>query len=224
MLSAFVAFNILSTISKLWASYQTVVAGVTAAQGMLNIVMSANPIGWLTILISGLVAAGVVLYKNWDTVKAAAQNLWNKITSVFNGIKDSIVGAFNAIKDKLSPIFDWISGKINAFKELLTNIPLIGDGIQKLTGWGSDKNTPGHATGTPYFRGGWTRVNEGGRGELIKLPSGSKIYPADRTRKIQAEGKNITINNLRIEVKGGDDPHETGRIIAKEFIEALQAV
>ena len=224
LVTAFAAFNILSTVAKLWTAYQTVVTAVTAAQGALNFVMTANPIGLVAAAIGVLIAAGVALYKNWDTVKAAAQSLWNKITSVFNGIKDSIVGAFNAIKDKLSPIFDWISGKINAFKELLTNIPLIGDGIQKLTGWGSDKNTPGHATGTPYFRGGWTRVNDGGRGELIKLPSGSKIYPADRTRKIQAKGKNITINNLRIEVKGGDDPHETGRIIAKEFIEALQAV
>ena len=225
LLSAFVAFNILSTISKLWASYQTVVAGVTAAQGMLNFVMSANPIGWLTILISGLVAIGVALYKNWDTIKAAALSLWESITGVFNGIKDAIVGAFEAVKSAVSPFFDWISEKFNGLKEKLTNLPLIGGGIQKLTGWGSDDNTSGHATGTPYFRGGWTRVNEGGRGELITLPSGAKIYPADKTKQMmKSDGKKITINNLKIEVKGGDDPHETGRIIAKEFIEALQAV
>ena len=59
---------------------------------------------------------------------------------------------------------------------------------------------------------------------MIKLPSGAKIYPADKTNKMHPNGKKVTINNLKIEVKGGDDPHETGRIIAKEFLEALEAV
>ena len=224
LLTTFATFNILSGVAKLWGMYQTVVTGVTAAQGALNFIMTANPIGIVAAAIGVLIAAGVALYKNWDTVKAAAQSLWDKITSVFNGIKDAITGAFETVKNKLSPIFDWISGKINDFKNGLTNIPLIGKGIQKITGWGEGEKAPGHATGTSYFAGGWTKVNEGGRGELIKLPSGAKIYPADKTNKMHPDGKKVTINNLKIEVKGGDDPHETGRIIAKEFLEALEAV
>lgn len=224
LLTTFAAFNILSGVAKLWGMYQTVVTGVTAVQGALNFIMTANPIGIVAAAIGVLIAAGVALYKNWDTVKAAAQSLWDKITSVFNGIKDAITGAFETVKNKLSPIFDWISGKINDFKNGLTNIPLIGKGIQKITGWGEGEKAPGHATGTSYFAGGWTKVNEGGRGELIKLPSGAKIYPADKTNKMHPDGKKVTINNLKIEVKGGDDPHETGRIIAKEFLEALEAV
>ena len=224
LVAAFTAFSIISTIVNAWQSYKRVAEGVKAAQSALNLTMSANPLFIVIAAIGALVAAGVALYKNWDTVKAAAQSLWDKITSVFNGIKDAITGAFETVKNKLSPIFDWISGKINDFKNGLTNIPLIGKGIQKITGWGEDEKAPGHATGTPYFAGGWTKVNEGGRGELIKLPSGAKIYPADKTNKIHPDGKKVTINNLKIEVKGGDDPHETGRIIAKEFLEALEAV
>ena len=224
LVAAFTAFSIISTIVNAWQSYKRVAEGVKAAQSALNLTMSANPLFIVIAAIGALVAAGVALYKNWDTVKAAAQSLWDKITSVFNGIKDAITGAFETVKNKLSPIFDWISGKINDFKNGLTNIPLIGKGIQKITGWGEDEKAPGHATGTPYFAGGWTKVNEGGRGELIKLPSGAKIYPADKTNKMHPNGKKVTINNLKIEVKGGDDPHETGRIIAKEFLEALEAV
>lgn len=225
LVATFTTFNIISTVVSMWQSYQRVATAVQTAQSALNIVMNANPLGLIVTAIGLAVAAGVALYQNWDTVKAAALSLWESITGVFNGIKDAIVGAFEAVKSAVSPFFDWISEKFNGLKDKLTNLPLIGGGIQKLTGWGSDNNTSGHATGTPYFRGGWTRVNEGGRGELITLPSGAKIYPADKTKEMmKSDGKKVTINNLKIEVKGGDDPHETGRIIAKEFIEALQAV
>ena len=225
LVATFTTFNIISTVVSMWQSYQRVATAVQTAQSALNIVMNANPLGLIVTAIGLAVAAGVALYQNWDTVKAAALSLWESITGVFNGIKDAIVGAFEAVKSAVSPFFDWISEKFNGLKDKLTNLPLIGGGIQKLTGWGSDDNTSGHATGTPYFRGGWTRVNEGGRGELITLPSGAKIYPADKTKEMmKSDGKKVTINNLKIEVKGGDDPHETGRIIAKEFIEALQAV
>lgn len=225
LVATFTTFNIISTVVSMWQSYQRVATAVQTAQSALNIVMNANPLGLIVTAIGLAVAAGVALYQNWDTVKAAALSLWESITGVFNGIKDAIVGAFEAVKSAVSPFFDWISEKFNGLKDKLTNLPLIGGGIQKLTGWGTDNNTSGHATGTPYFRGGWTRVNEGGRGELITLPSGAKIYPADSTKQMmKSDGKKITINNLKIEVKGGDDPHETGRIIAKEFIEALQAV
>ena len=54
---------------------------------------------------------------------------------------------------------------------------------------------PGHATGTPYFAGGKTSVNEGGRGEIINLPSGTQIIPHDVSKK-QSGGivQNIVIN------------------------------
>ena len=45
LVATFAAFNILSTVAKLWGAYQTVVTGVTAAQGALNFIMTANPIG-----------------------------------------------------------------------------------------------------------------------------------------------------------------------------------
>ena len=38
---------------------------------------------------------------------------------------------------------------------------------------------PHNAGGTNNFEGGLTYVNEGGRGELISLPSGAQIIPHD---------------------------------------------
>lgn len=46
------------------------------------------------------------------------------------------------------------------------------------------KKPSGHALGTNYFSGGATRINEGGRGEVVNLPSGSQIIPHDLSKKV----------------------------------------
>ena len=59
---------------------------LTAAQWALNAAFVATPIGWIVLGVMGLVAAGVALYKNWDTVKETATALWERVTSAFSGI------------------------------------------------------------------------------------------------------------------------------------------
>ena len=56
---------------------------VTAAQWAWNAAMNANPIGLLVLAIGGLIAAGVTLYNNWDTVKTFFVNLWDNPTAKF---------------------------------------------------------------------------------------------------------------------------------------------
>lgn len=46
-----------------------------------------GPIGITIAAIAALVTGGVLLYKNWDTIKAKAQELWAKITEVWASIK-----------------------------------------------------------------------------------------------------------------------------------------
>ncbi len=40
-----------------------------------------------------------------------------------------------------------------------------------------------NATGTTYFEGGWTHVNENG-GEVMNLPNGTQIIPHDVSQKM----------------------------------------
>ena len=138
---------------------------LTAAQWALNAAFVATPIGWIVLGVMGLVAAGVALYKNWDTVKETATALWERVTSAFSGIKDSIVSAFHDAMDAAAGFFSWLDNKIEG-------IPIIGSiykSGKNLGGWIADKIS-GHATGTSYFAGGWTRVNERG-GEIMTYPS-----------------------------------------------------
>lgn len=61
-------------------------------------------------------------------------------------------------------------------------VPIFGGRVEK-------KN----ATGTNYFEGGLTHVNENG-GEIMNLPNGTQIIPHDISSKMASTGSGLTIN------------------------------
>ncbi len=187
----------------------------TAAQWALNAAFVATPIGWIVLGLGALVAAGVALYQNWDTVKAKASELWAKATEVFTGIKDSIVGAFDAAKDKVSGFFSWLDNKISS-------IPVIGniyEGGKGVISWIGDK-LAGNALGTSYWRGGLTRVNERG-GEIINLPSGTQIIPHDvSTRMVQGGGVTVNVTVMGNMIGNEQYADEMGEIIVGKILAA----
>ncbi len=223
LVGALVAFNVLQTVIGLWKSYQTVATAVKAAQTALNLTMTMNPIGLLIVGIGLLIAAGVALAMHWDEVKAAAQGLYDKLAGFFLGIEEKARGALNWIESKAGSFFSWIGGKIDWLGEKIRNVPVLGS-IVNAGSWVWDKlsqpgvlTKTGYATGTSYFRGGITRINEGGRGELVQLPSGTKVFPHTKTKQMMGN----RVYNINVNVNGGSDPDETGRIIAKRIKEAL---
>ena len=72
-------------------------------------------------IIGALIAIGVLLYKNWDVIKAKAQELWANIKAKFEGIKTAIINAWNNAKTKVQTtvanIVSTVTGKINALKD-----------------------------------------------------------------------------------------------------------
>ena len=187
----------------------------TAAQWALNAAFVATPIGWIVLGLGALVAAGVALYQNWDTVKAKASELWTKATEVFGGIKDSIVGAFDAAKEKVSGFFSWLDNKISS-------VPVIGniyEGGKGVISWIGDK-LAGNALGTNYWRGGLTRVNERG-GEIINLPSGTQIIPHDvSTRMVQGGGVTVNVTVMGNMIGNEQYADEMGEIIVGKILAA----
>ena len=219
VVGGFAAFNILSTIIPLITTLIGVVRGVAVAGGILNAVMMANPIILVAGLIAVLIAAGVALWKNWDKVKAAAQALNDKIMDVFGKIHDKIVGAFNSIKEKVAPVIEWIQEKISAVSNAFGAVK------DFFTGGDSTVTVAGNATGTPYFAGGLTRINEGGRGEIVNLPNGTQIIPHDVAKKSQG-GSSIVVN---LTVQGnliGNRAfmEQTGAYITQKILEAQGVV
>ena len=195
---------------------QTAATGAaTTAQGALNTVMAANPIGAVILAVEALVAAGILLWKNWDTVKAKAGELGTKVKTVFGGVRDTITGAFDAAKKKVKGFFSWLDDKISS-------IPLLGDiysGGKSALSWIGGKIS-GHAMGTPYFSGGLTRVNERG-GEIMRLPSGTQIIPHDVSVKA-AGGRGVTVNvTIQGNVIGNREyAEEMGDYVARRVLAA----
>lgn len=196
---------------------QTAATGAaTAAQTGLNAAMSANPVGAVILRIEGAIAVGVLLYKNWDTVKAKAGEVWNSIKTAFGGIRDSITGAFSAAKDKVAGFFSWLDQKIES-------VPMLGSiykGGKNAVSWIADR-LDGNAMGTPYWRGGLTRVNERG-GEVMRLPSGTQIIPHDVSVKA-AGGRSVTVNvNIQGNVIGNREyTEQVGEYVGRKVLAAL---
>jgi len=100
-----------------------------------------------------------------------------------------------------------IAGGIAKFGGKLIN------GIAGLFGGGKD-DAPHNATGTPFFGGGWTHINEQG-GEMAFLPQGSAIIPADKSQQVaealtagvsSKSGKNVVYNiTVPITIQGNAD-------------------
>lgn len=96
--AAFAAQFIISTVTSLLGAYQAATTSMTLAQWALNAAMNASPLGWIATLIGVVIAGGVALYQNWDTVKEKAVSLWNSIKNVFGNIGDFIGNIWKDIR------------------------------------------------------------------------------------------------------------------------------
>lgn len=249
----------------------------TVAQTGLNTAMAANPIGAVILAIEALIAVGVLLYKNWDTIKAGAQSLWNKFKDVSIRIGTAFSGAFNKVKNAAKTALEWVASKLSWLNDKIESIPILGSlfkgakgalgdaiewvdnattGNRSGTSTGTTQTTTrskttttagpvktttsttttipkptpssllslpglGKATGTPYWRGGYTRVNERG-GEIMNLPSGTQIIPHDVSVKA-AGGRSVTVNvNIQGNVIGNREfTEQVGAYVGRKVLAAL---
>lgn len=74
-----IGMTIIGTVTRLIEAWRAGTLLMTLAQMGLNTAMLANPVTWVVAGIAALVAAGILLYRNWDTVKEKTIQLWNKL-------------------------------------------------------------------------------------------------------------------------------------------------
>ncbi|WP_338788815.1 hypothetical protein [Metabacillus sp. FJAT-53654] len=105
------ALQIIGVINTLLVAWRTGTLAATVAQWGLNAAMLANPITWVVALIAGLIAIGVLLYRNWDSVKAKAIELWKAVEDAWDNIWGAIQDAWGKVEDYLDGIDLYSIGK-----------------------------------------------------------------------------------------------------------------
>ena len=93
--------------------------------GIGSLGLSFNPV---MLAIAGAIAAGVLLYQNWDTIKAGAEALGQAIADKWNAVKDATTEAWDAVKtaisDKINAAKDTVKGVIDGISGFFRNAVL----------------------------------------------------------------------------------------------------
>lgn len=121
----------LTSVTTIWTAISKAATLITRGLGLAFRFMT-GPIGWVITAIGLVIAAGVALYKNWDTVKAYAVAFAGKVKSIFSGLKNSVVGIFGKMKDGIAKVFGMLTGVIKAPMNAV--IGLINKAIGKING------------------------------------------------------------------------------------------
>lgn len=221
------AFKVISTVSALIGAWTAVTSAYAAAQGVANMTMLACPLTWIVIGITAVVAAGVALWKNWDTVCKWAGKFKERLMTCggpIGAFRDKILTIVSVFKSVTS----WVGKAINGLKKFLgmdANKTIKVKTIEEGAAAGTSilPKIPKHATGSAYFAGGMTGFSEGGRAESAIFPSGTKIVPANKTQKETSGTGPITVTVIIQGDMIGEDKYasKVGKQVAKEIREAL---
>ena len=103
-----------------------VTKGVTAVQLLFNKALMANPIGLVIGLIVGLIAIGVALWRNWDTITEKLGLFWYNVKSFFdmisNWIIDKVSIALNFLSERFPATFEFLTTHFGIFKDMIVGV------------------------------------------------------------------------------------------------------
>jgi phage-related minor tail protein len=130
--TAIIAYNIAAG----WAAITTgIMTTATAAFGAV-LAFVTSPITIIILAIGALIAVGVLLYKNWDTIKETCSVVWNFIVGIFNGVIDFVknnwqalllmivnpfAGAFKLLYDNCEGFRNFIDNFVEGIKQAFAN-------------------------------------------------------------------------------------------------------
>lgn len=111
--------------------------GVTIAQKLLNVAMSANPIGIVLTLVGALVAGIVVLWNTNEGFRNAVTSAWQNIQEFVGGAIQAIIGFFSNLGTTISQLPQMFSDWLNSV-------------ITTVTGWVSNMAAQASSAGSQF--------------------------------------------------------------------------
>lgn len=115
-----IAFAI-SSIMTLMSTLGPILAGLS------------GPIGIVIAIIGALIAVGVLLYKNWDTIKAKAIEVKDWVVEKFTALRDGIASAFETIKNTVTTTWNNIKTAITT--PIQSAVTFVKNAIDKIKGF-----------------------------------------------------------------------------------------
>jgi TP901 family phage tail tape measure protein len=126
---------------------------------------------------------------NVEGILGALNGFWTGIWQTMADAVQPVMDAIKTLQDGIQAFKDWLSGSSmpNPFAGL--DVPVPQSNFALPPGGIALPQLPGFAEGTSNYPGGWGIVGEEGP-ELVKLPRGSEILPADASA---AMGGGVTV-------------------------------
>lgn len=167
LVGMFAAGKIVALVKMISSAVTGLIALFTGPAGLMGgisaiVTMLGGPV---VLAIGAAIAAGILLYKNWDTVKEKCTQLKNWVVKKVTGLRDSVVGAFSTLKEKtvesmkglasgikekwqsakdsFSQFSDWLGSKFSstwtsAFKGLKSTAGELKDKLKNVYNGGKD--------------------------------------------------------------------------------------
>ncbi|MBS5305743.1 hypothetical protein [Clostridium sp.] len=166
------AWGLVTAAVAIWNAVGVVAAAVTTAFGVA-IKFLTGPIGIAILAIGAIIAAGVLLYKHWDVVKAKAIEVWDFIKNKFNSFKEWLGNIFlTDWSQKFGKLGEIMNGFLGFVSSIWNSITRIFSGIIDFI--------------AGVFTGNWERAWQGvvnifggimdGLGAVIKAPLNGVIW------------------------------------------------
>lgn len=176
-------FNtVFSVISGVWRNIMTFIgSAINKISSIINGI-SSTVSGVFSSVFSTISRIMDKVSSKVSGVFSAIQGAWSGLTAFVSGVFSGISGSVQTLVNQVKGFVNGVIGGINAAVSLINKIP--GVSISKI---------PQLARGTDDWQGGFARMNEGGRGELVNLPNGSQVIPHDVSMRYAREaGRNTS--------------------------------
>lgn len=136
LIGMFAAGKIVPLVTKIVGSVKSIISILSGSGGLITAIKSVINIfgGPLTLAITAIIAAGVLLVTHWDDIKKAASKLGSWISDIWDGIKETTTKVWNSIKTFLNGLWSGLtSTAYSAFNSVKTAITNVWNGITSVT-------------------------------------------------------------------------------------------
>ncbi|MBO2535991.1 hypothetical protein [Rummeliibacillus suwonensis] len=212
------AFIALKAIGFLVGTFKTISTAVGVAVkvfkvartvfSVLRLTMLAFPSTWILAAIAAIIAAGILLYKNWNKVKAVWSSVWKSIKQNAADSVNSVIGKINALIGTINkipgvnipiiPKVNWGASEVAPAKALNKKTPQLGSMVNYAPKNYGGLNLPGH-------KGGLARVPYDGY--VARLHESEQILTAKEAQDYRESKYNKPTANSTTIQQGGNTYH-----------------